>query len=255
MKKIITAVCITLGMCLLLGAKDGQCATKKTDKVIYVTKGKTVTLNKKFDWTCKEKKYIQIKKKYKVKALKKGAQYVVGTKGKKIKKYKIVVECPKFNKKMLKIEDGSTAKLKLNGTKRKVSWSSSDEETVTVDKNGVISAESIGKAYIFAEIGEESYKIQISVTYRKIYDENSTEDGSVYYVMDTQNDCLDLRLGKYLVVTDLLPNYSAVPVYKDGVQVPASDIKVGDRVSVQIALEAMSFPGQIERCDRIDILP
>lgn len=69
----------------------------------------------------------------------------------------------KLNKKKLTMTVGQKYQLKLNGTKEKVKWSSSDKKIATVSKKGLIKAKKAGKVKITAKVGKKTYTCKITV--------------------------------------------------------------------------------------------
>lgn len=71
----------------------------------------------------------------------------------------------KLNKKSITIEEGKTFKLKVKGAgKKKVKWSSSDTDVVTVSKSGRITGEGEGAATVKAKVGKKTLKCKVTVT-------------------------------------------------------------------------------------------
>ncbi|MBP5305855.1 MAG: MBL fold metallo-hydrolase [Lachnospiraceae bacterium] len=60
------------------------------------------------------------------------------------------------------IKVGSTAKLKVKGTKKKITWSSSDKKIISV-KNGKITAKASGTAVITAKVGKSVMSCHVTV--------------------------------------------------------------------------------------------
>ena len=66
--------------------------------------------------------------------------------------YKIKVEKPKLSNTSLSVYTKTSKQLKLKGTSRKVTWSSSAPSVVSVNKKGKITARRTGKATITAKV-------------------------------------------------------------------------------------------------------
>lgn len=73
------------------------------------------------------------------------------------------VDAAKVNKSSLKLEVGNTFNLKITGTKKKVTWSTSNKKIATVNKNGRVKAVKAGKAVIRAKVSKKMYKCTITV--------------------------------------------------------------------------------------------
>lgn len=70
----------------------------------------------------------------------------------------------KLNKKSLSLEVGKTYTLKVSGTKKKVTWSTSDKKIATVNKSGKVTAKKAGKATITATVDKKKYTCKVTVT-------------------------------------------------------------------------------------------
>ncbi|MBQ9531497.1 MAG: Ig domain-containing protein [Eubacterium sp.] len=68
----------------------------------------------------------------------------------------------KLNKTKLVLIKGQNETLKISGTKKKVSWSSSRKTVATVSK-GKVSAKKKGSAIIYAKVGGKTYKCSVTV--------------------------------------------------------------------------------------------
>ncbi len=80
--------------------------------------------------------------------------------------YKIKVEKPKLNNTRLSVYTKTSKQLKLKGTSRKVTWSSSAPSVVSVNKKGKITARRTGKATITAKVNGVKYKCKVTVKAR-----------------------------------------------------------------------------------------
>ena len=58
----------------------------------------------------------------------------------------------KLNQKTLYLTPKKSYKLKIKGTKKKVTWKSSTKKVATVSKSGKVTAKKIGKATIVAKV-------------------------------------------------------------------------------------------------------
>ncbi|MCI9168481.1 MAG: Ig-like domain-containing protein [Dorea sp.] len=69
----------------------------------------------------------------------------------------------KLSKTKAVIKKGSTLQLKLNGTKKKAKWSSSDKKVAAVSSHGKVTAKKKGTATITARLGQKKYRCKITV--------------------------------------------------------------------------------------------
>ena len=75
---------------------------------------------------------------------------------------------PKINKKKVTITVGSTVKLKMKNTKKKVKWSSSKKSVATVSKKGKVTGKKAGTAKITAKIGKKRWQCKVTVKAKKL---------------------------------------------------------------------------------------
>ena len=68
-----------------------------------------------------------------------------------------------LNTKAVTIYTGKTIRLKVNGTKNRIKWSSSNKKIVTVSQDGTIKGLKAGNATITAKVGKYSLKCKVKV--------------------------------------------------------------------------------------------
>ena len=68
-----------------------------------------------------------------------------------------------LNKKTATIYTGKTIQLKVNGTKSRIKWSSSNKKIVTVSGNGTIKGLKAGNVTITAKVGKYKLKCKVKV--------------------------------------------------------------------------------------------
>ena len=90
----------------------------------------------------------------------------------------------KLDQTMVTISKGGSIKLKLLGTKEKVTWSSSDVRIATVSSSGTIKGKKKGYAMITAKAGTKSYRCQVRVEEPKL--------GAKYYVTQGKTKVISL---------------------------------------------------------------
>ena len=69
----------------------------------------------------------------------------------------------KLNKTSLVMKEGDTYQLKVTGTKKKVTWKSTNKKAAAVSKKGLVTAVKAGKATIKAKTGGKTYKCKVVV--------------------------------------------------------------------------------------------
>lgn len=74
-----------------------------------------------------------------------------------------IVNSDKLNKTSLKLETAQVYVLKLLNEKGSVTWSSSNEDVVTVNKHGKVKAIAAGTAKVYAECGKVRYQCSVKV--------------------------------------------------------------------------------------------
>ena len=73
---------------------------------------------------------------------------------------------PKLNYKTFGMARGESVKLQLKYNSQTVKWSSSNKKIATVNKNGKVTAKSLGKCKITAKVGNKKYTCTINVKRR-----------------------------------------------------------------------------------------
>ena len=96
----------------------------------------------------------------------------------------------KLNKKNVTLAEGKTVKLKVSGTKQKISWKSSNKKVATVSNNGKVTAKKTGSAIITAKIGKKKLKCKITVKNAKsntniISTDQNTSNSNMVWIDDT----------------------------------------------------------------------
>lgn len=147
---------------------EAKAAVKLSANKITLIKGQKKTLkvkgaNKKAVWSSTRKKIASVGKNGKITAKKKGTATIKAKIGAKVYRCKVTVEAPKLNKSQLVLKVKQTAKLKLSGTSRKVTWKSSKKSVASVNKKGKVTAKKQGKAIITASVGGMRYSCQVQV--------------------------------------------------------------------------------------------
>ena len=81
---------------------------------------------------------------------------------------------PKISKKKVTLLTGQKVTLKVTGTKKKVTWSSSKKSVATVTKKGKVTAKKKGTATITAKVGAKKLKCKITVEAPKLSKKKAT---------------------------------------------------------------------------------
>lgn len=147
----------------------------------------------------------------------------------------------KINKSKLSLTAGKTYTLKITGTKKQVTWSSSNKKAATVSKTGKVTAVKAGKATITAKAGGKKYTCKVTVV--KAAKAKNT------YVTKAPFDAQEITIGdiKTVIPKDWTNQETTVAGY-DGVQIiyPAStDLTTGigtSSVTVTIVKTGMPAP-------------
>lgn len=75
----------------------------------------------------------------------------------------VYAKSTRLNKKSTTIQVGKTVRLKVNGTKKKVSWSSSNKKVATVTSKGKVKGIKAGKAIITAKVEKKKLSCKVVV--------------------------------------------------------------------------------------------
>ena len=92
----------------------------------------------------------------------------------------------KINKKKVTIRKTQTVKLKVNGTKKKVKWSSKNKSIATVSKKGIVKAKKVGTTKIIAKAGKKKYKCTVVV--KELFTFKLKNQLPITYYMDYLED-------------------------------------------------------------------
>lgn len=162
-------LCIILSLALISTVQvPAKSKPKLTKSSITITKGKSYKLKikgtkKKIKWTTKNKKIATISKKGTVKGRKKGTTYVYAKYGKKRLKCKVRVEEPYLYHVPIKFYTGTWYKLRVNGTKRKPKFYSSNKKVASISKTGHMKLLMPGKSKITIKLNDCIWSFTISV--------------------------------------------------------------------------------------------
>lgn len=98
----------------------------------------------------------------------------------------------KLNKSKVTIRVGSTIKLTVQGTTKKVKWNSDDDTIAKVNENGKVYGKKEGKTLITASVNNKEYRCTVTIKEGKIgkpynyfsYETNSVDGVKVYWQAD-----------------------------------------------------------------------
>ncbi len=82
----------------------------------------------------------------------------------------------KLNKKTIYLAPKLTYKLKITGTRRKVTWKSSNKKIAQVSKKGKVTAKKTGKVTITAKVKGKKYKCKVYVVKKSRYNARKLRD-------------------------------------------------------------------------------
>lgn len=202
-KKSKKIVSVLLMMILVIAmAVPTFAAPKISKKSVTMIKGQSVTIKVtgykgKVKWSSSKSSVATVKN-GKITAKKAGTAKITATAGKKKLSCTVKVEDPKLSAKSLKLNEGESATLKLNGTKQKVTWSSSNLAVATV-AGGKVDAVSAGSAVITAKVAGKSYKCNVTVVAVPKF---TKDDYSVEY--GTQETYVEFKYNKNEVTKEEL---------------------------------------------------
>ena len=172
MKKKSKILSLLLAMVMLLSmceipVQAADTLQNQAKKVVMVVGQKTtIKTPVKMTFKSSNSKVAAVNSNGKVTAKAKGNATVTAKTSKVTWTYKIKVEKPKLNNSRLSVYTKTSKQLKLKGTSRKVTWSSSAPSVVSVNKKGKITARRTGKATITAKVNGVKYKCKVTVKAR-----------------------------------------------------------------------------------------
>lgn len=88
----------------------------------------------------------------------------------------------KLSQTKLSLQVGQTKQLKLTGTKKAITWSSSKKSVATVSKSGKVTAKAAGTATITAKSNGKKYTCKVIVTAKKTDNQTCTLDNVTFAV-------------------------------------------------------------------------
>ena len=163
---LLLAMVMLLSMCAI-PVQAADTLQNQAKKVVMVVGQKTtIKTPVKMTFKSSNSKVAAVNSNGKVTAKAKGNATVTAKTSKVTWTYKIKVEKPILNNSRLSVYTKTSKQLKLKGTSRKVTWSSSAPSVVSVNKKGKITARRTGKATISAKVNGVKYKCKVTVKAR-----------------------------------------------------------------------------------------
>ena len=163
---LLLAMALLLSMCAI-PVQAADTLQNQAKKVVMVVGQKTtIKTPVKMTFKSSNPKVAAVNSNGKVTAKAKGNATVTAKTAKVTWTYKIKVEKPKLSNTRLSVYTKTSKQLKLKGTSRKVTWSSSAPSVVSVNKKGKITARRTGKATITAKVNGVKYKCKVTVKAR-----------------------------------------------------------------------------------------
>lgn len=134
-----------------------QAAAKLNKTKATLIKGQKLQLKvngnkRKVKWSSSRKGVASVSGNGKVTARAKGTSVITAKVGNKKYTCKITVETPRISKSSISLGTGKKYTLKVNGTKQKVKWSSSNKAIATVSSKGVVTGKKAGSVKITAKV-------------------------------------------------------------------------------------------------------
>ncbi len=205
-RKVLAIFCLLLGIIVTVPLELPtfqniaivEAATVKINKkkaTLYV--GDTLQLKvtgtkKTVKWSSNKKSVATVSKKGKVKAKNEGTATITAKVGNKKLTCKITVKEDdtttneiKINTSEKTLKVGETHQLNIIGTKEKVTWKSGNRSIVTVDSNGEILGESVGRTWIVGEVNENKYFCTVTV------EESANKDNTTNETTNSNNSIND----------------------------------------------------------------
>ena len=163
---LLLAMVMLLSMCAI-PVQAADTLHNQAKKVVMVVGQKTtIKTPVKMTFKSSNSKVAAVNSNGKVTAKAKGNATVTAKTSKVTWTYKIKVEKPNLSNTRLSVYTKTSKQLKLKGTSRKVTWSSSAPSVVSVNKKGKITARRTGKATISAKVNGVKYKCKVTVKAR-----------------------------------------------------------------------------------------
>jgi uncharacterized protein YjdB len=133
-----------------------------------IIKGETITLSlngttKKVTWSSDNENIAKVSNEGVVSGVAEGTAVIKATVANQNYECKVKVELPSISVQTATVKIGESISLSLNGTTRKVTWSSNNKNIATVSNEGVVTGVSEGTAVITATVANQNYECKVAV--------------------------------------------------------------------------------------------
>ena len=145
----------------------------------------------------------------------------------------------KLNKTKAEVYVGKKITLKVLGTNKKVTWSSSNKRVAKVNQKGVVTGVGLGDAKIYARVGSKKLTCTVSVYTRRWGGGGCFYKPIIYLYPEAETE-LTVKLGKPENIT------AAYPAYADGWHVSAQPDGMLKDLDTGRSLYALYWEGQAE---------
>lgn len=192
---------------------------------LYVGESYTLKLSgvkSKITWTSNNKAVATVSSTGVVKGVKKGTAKVTATVGNKKYTCTVTVKDPKLNQTKAELKIGESQILKIIGNSKKVTWKSSKNTVVSVNKDGLVEAKGLGSATITGTVDGKKYSCKVTV------------GGSRFYTSMNKITCYDEIITAVLLENwgdDELINYTT---NNDNIEVYDTETGSGDYFFLRI---------------------
>lgn len=154
-------------------AKDHNIAIKllgphfdKLELTLYIGEKKTLKVKNSKDishWKSSNQKVVKVSKDGVITAVGKGKATITVMADNTNISCKITIKDLALNSKSVTVTAGKTVKLTMEGTKKTISWTTSNSKIASVSKKGVVTGKSAGTATITAKVAGKSYTCKVTV--------------------------------------------------------------------------------------------
>lgn len=183
-KSLVLLLILTLVLTMTIPV---SAAVKISNKSITLIAGQKKTIKvtgtkKKAKWSTSKSSVATVTQSGVVTAKKKGTATITAKIDSKKYTCKVTVETPSISKKSVSITAGKSYALKMNGTKQKVTWKSSNTAVATVS-SGKVTAKAAGTTTITATVLGKKYTCKVTVKATTISGEK--------WILPNQKECGD----------------------------------------------------------------